>query len=158
MKTYFLTPKEIQKKWILIDAEGLVLGRLASEIAKIVRGKHKAAFTPHMDCGDRVVVINAEKVVLTGKKADHNKGKVYYWHTGYAGGIKETTAGKILRGKFPARVIEYAVKRMLTHNALRAKQMRNLFVYAGSEHPHTAQNPEKYDFGAKNRKNLNRGL
>lgn len=155
MKTYFLKQGDIHKKWILIDAAGVVLGRLAVEIAKIIRGKHKPTFTPHLDCGDKVIVINADKVVLTGNKSDHNKGKVYYWHTGYAGGIKETTAGKILRSKYPGRVIEFAVKRMINHNALRANQMRNLFIYAGSEHPHAAQKSQLYDFGAKNPKNIN---
>ena len=150
MKTFTATPSDIEKKWILIDADGVVLGRLASQVAKILRGKHKPSFTPHMDCGDNVVVINAEKVKLTGNKA---RDKVYYWHTGYPGGIKERTAGQILDGEHPERVILKAVERMITRNRLGRQQMKNLRVYAGSEHPHEAQQPETLDLQAMNAKN-----
>jgi len=129
------------------------LGRLAVEVAKILRGKNKPTFTPHMDCGDNVIVINARSVKLTGRKADRKDGKLYYWHTGYPGGIKETTAGKILEGRYPERVIELAVKRMITKNNLRNKQMSNLYIYPGENHPHQAQQPEVYDFAAQNSKN-----
>jgi large subunit ribosomal protein L13 len=125
-------PAEVEKKWHLIDAEGLVLGRLAVIIANILRGKHKPSFTPHVDCGDHVVVINADKVKLTGNKL---KQKVYYKHTGYAGGIKETTAAKVLEGRFPERVLEKAVERMIPRGPLGRDQMRALHLYAGAEHP-----------------------
>ena len=150
MKTFSATPSDIEKKWILIDADGVVLGRLASQVAKILRGKHKPSFTPHMDCGDNVIVINAEKVKLTGKKASD---KVYYWHTGYPGGIKQRTAGQIIEGKHPERVILKAVERMITRNRLGRQQMKNLRVYAGGEHPHDAQQPETLDLAAMNPKN-----
>ena len=150
MKTFSATPSDIEKKWVLIDAEGVVLGRLASQIAKILRGKHKPSFTPHMDCGDNVIVINAEKIKLTGKKASD---KVYYRHTGYPGGIKERTAGQILEGEHPERVVEKAVERMVTRNRLGRQQLKNLRVYAGSEHPHEAQQPETLDLAAMNPKN-----
>lgn len=153
MKTYSAKPSEIQKKWWVIDAQNLVLGRLAAEVANILRGKHKPTFTPHMDCGDYVIITNADQICLTGKKANPKDGKMYYRHTGFPGGIKETTAGKILRGKYPERVIEYAVKRMITRNTLGRKQLSNLYVYGGSEHPHQAQQPEHYDFASKNVKN-----
>ena len=130
-----------------------MLGRLASEIAKILRGKHKPTFTPHLDCGDYVIVINAEHIRLTGKKADSKDGKIYYRHTGFPGGIKDTTAGKILSGKYPERVVKLSVKRMITRNVLGAKQMSNLYVYSSSNHPHQAQQPEIYDFASKNIKN-----
>lgn len=152
-KTYSIKAGEISKPWILIDAKDVVLGRLASEIAKILRGKHKPTFTPHMDCGDNVVVINAKNIKLTGNKAARKDGKIYYRHTGHPGGIKETTAGKLLEGKYPERVLELAVKRMITKNTLRNRQMSNLHIYAGSEHPHSAQKPEVYDFASKNPKN-----
>ncbi|AVP88107.1 50S ribosomal protein L13 [Candidatus Phycorickettsia trachydisci] len=152
-KTYSIKAGDISKPWLLIDAKDLVLGRLASEIAKILRGKHKPTFTPHMDCGDNVVVINAKDIKLTGNKAARKDGKIYYWHTGHPGGIKETTAGKLLEGKYPERVLELAVKRMISKNTLRNRQMSNLHIYAGSEHPHSAQKPEVYDFGSKNPKN-----
>jgi large subunit ribosomal protein L13 len=152
-KTYSAKPSEIKKSWLLIDAENLVLGRLAAEIAKILRGKHKPTFTPHMDCGDNVIVINARSVALTGNKSNRKDGKIYYWHTGHPGGIKETTAGKLLEGRYPERVIEYAVKRMITHNNLRNKQMGNLYIYPGEFHPHQAQQPLVYDFASKNSKN-----
>ena len=150
MKTFSATPSDIEKKWILIDADGVVLGRLASQVAKILRGKHKPSFTPHMDCGDNVIVINAEKVKLTGKKASD---KVYYWHTGYPGGIKQRTAGQIIEGEHPERVILKAVERMITRNRLGRQQMKNLRVYAGAEHPHEAQQPETLDLAAMNPKN-----
>ncbi len=150
MRTFSATPSDIEKKWILIDADGVVLGRLASQVAKILRGKHKPSFTPHMDCGDNVIVINADKVKLTGKKASD---KVYYWHTGYPGGIKERTAGQILDGEHPERVVIKAVERMITRNALGHQQMKNLRVYAGSDHPHEAQQPETLDLAAMNPKN-----
>jgi large subunit ribosomal protein L13 len=150
MKTFSATPSDIEKKWILIDAEGVVLGRLASQVAKILRGKHKPSFTPHMDCGDNVIIINAEKVKLTGKKLSD---KIFYWHTGFPGGIKERTAGQILEGKYPERVVLKAVERMITRNNLGRQQMKNLRVYAGAEHPHEAQQPEVLDVAAMNPKN-----
>jgi large subunit ribosomal protein L13 len=150
MKTYTMTPAEVDKKWHLVDADGLVLGRMASIIANIVRGKHKPGYTPHMDCGDHVVVINADKVKLTGKKLTD---KIYYWHTGYPGGIKERTAGKILGGKHPERVILKAVERMVPRGPLGRDQMRNLRVYAGAVHPHEAQQPVPLDIAAMNPKN-----
>ncbi len=150
MKTYSATPSDIVKKWILIDADGVVLGRLASQVAKILRGKHKPSFTPHMDCGDNVIIINAEKVKLTGKKLSD---KIYYRHTGYPGGIKQRTAGQILDGKHPERVVEKAVERMITSNSLGREQLRNLRVYVGAEHPHEAQQPEALDLQAMNPKN-----
>jgi len=152
MKTYSAKASEIEKKWILIDAEGLVVGRLACIIAMRLRGKHKASFTPHMDCGDNVIVINAKKVVLTGDKL---KKKVYYHHTGYIGGIKERFAGKILAGKFPERVLEKAVERMLPRGPLGRRQLSNLRVYAGPEHPHEAQQPVTVDVAKMNPKNTN---
>jgi large subunit ribosomal protein L13 len=150
MKTYSAKPSEIQKKWFLVDADGLVLGRMAAEIAKILRGKHKTTFTPHMDCGDNVIVVNAEKVRVTGNKlAD----KIFYWHTGYPGGIKERTMGATLKGRFPERAIVKAVERMITRGPLGRQQMRNLKVYAGPSHPHEAQQPEALDLAARNAKN-----
>jgi large subunit ribosomal protein L13 len=150
MKTYSAKASEVEKKWFLIDAEGLVLGRLASIIAIRLRGKHKTTFTPHVDCGDNVIVINAEKVRLTGKKA---QDKVFYWHTGFPGGIKGQTLGHRLEGKFPERVIEKAVERMITRGPLGRQQMGNLKVYAGAKHPHEAQTPQVLDVAAMNRKN-----
>jgi len=152
MKTYSAKPSEIEKKWVVIDADGLVVGRLASIIALRLRGKHKPTFTPHMDCGDNVIVINAAKALLTGDKL---KKKVYYHHTGYIGGIKERTAGEIMRGKFPERVVEKAVERMLPRGTLGRRQLSNLKVYPGAEHPHEAQQPEALDVGAMNPKNHN---
>jgi large subunit ribosomal protein L13 len=140
----------VDKKWVLIDAEGLVVGRAASIIANILRGKHKPSFTPHVDCGDNVIIINAGKVKFTGKKLTD---KVYYRHTGYAGGIKGVTAGKVLDGRFPERVLEKAIERMIPRGPLGRQQMRNLRVFAGAEHSHEAQNPEVIDLGARNRKN-----
>ncbi len=150
MKTYSAKPADIEKNWVLIDAEGVVLGRLASLIAMRLRGKHKATFTPHMDMGDNVIVINAEKVQMTGnKRADKN----YYWHTGHPGGIKSRTAGELLEGRFPERVLTKAVQRMLPGGPLSRKQMTNLRVYAGGEHPHEAQSPEVIDVKSMNKKN-----
>jgi len=150
MKTFTATPADIEKKWVLIDAEGVVLGRLASIVAMRLRGKHKATFTPHMDMGDNVIVINADKVQMTGnKRAD----KVYYRHTGYPGGIKSQTAGEILEGAHPERVVEKAIQRMLPGNRLSRQLMTNLRVYAGAEHPHEAQQPEVLDVKSMNRKN-----
>ena len=150
MKTYTAKPAEIEKKWILIDAEGVVLGRLATIVANRLRGKHKATFTPHMDMGDNVIVINADKVQMTGnKRAD----KRYYWHTGFPGGIKHRTAGQILEGKHPERVILKAVERMLPGGPLSRKQMSNLRVYAGNEHPHGGQEPQVLDLAGMNPKN-----
>jgi large subunit ribosomal protein L13 len=152
MTTYSAKPSEIEKKWVLIDAEGLVVGRLASLIAMRLRGKHKPTFTPHMDCGDNVIVVNASKVLLTGNKL---KDKVYHWHTGYIGGIKERTAGAIMSGKYPERVVEKAVERMLPRGPLGKRQLSNLRVYAGAEHPHDAQQPQMLDVNALNAKNAN---
>ena len=140
----------VEKKWVLIDAEGLVVGRVASIIANILRGKHKPSFTPHADCGDNVIIINAVKVKFTGKKLGD---KVYYKHTGYAGGIKETTPQKVLEGRFPERVLEKAIERMIPRGPLGRQQMRNLRVFAGAEHSHEAQNPEVIDIASRNRKN-----
>ena len=151
MKTVSAKPAEIEKKWVLIDAKGLVVGRLASIIAMRLRGKHLPIFTPHVDCGDNIIVINADKVVLTGRKRDQ---KVYYHHTGYPGGIKERTAKFILDGRFPERVVEKAVERMLPRGPLGRQQLSNLRVYGGAEHPHTAQTPAVLDVGALNRKNV----
>ncbi|RBI85063.1 50S ribosomal protein L13 [Rhodosalinus halophilus] len=149
MKTYSATPADIEKKWIVIDAEGVVLGRLASIVATRLRGKHKPGFTPHMDCGDNVIVVNADKVQLTGRK----RAEKHYWHTGYPGGIKSRTKDEILTGAHPERVVMQAVKRMLPGNRLARQQMTNLRVYAGAEHPHEAQQPEVLDVKAMNSKN-----
>ena len=151
MPSFSAKPAEVQKKWVLIDAKGLVVGRLASIIALRLRGKHLPTFTPHVDCGDNVIVINADKVVLTGRKRDQ---KVYYHHTGYPGGIKERTAKFILDGRFPERVVEKAVERMLPRGPLGRQQLGNLRVYGGAEHPHAAQTPVALDVGAMNRKNV----
>ncbi len=150
MKTYTLTPSQLDKKWLLIDAEGLVLGRLASLIAQRLRGKHKTTYTPHMDCGDHVVVVNAEKVQLTGNKA---RDSVFRWYTGYPGGLKERSKGTILAGKHPERVILKAVERMMPRGPLGRRMMGHLKVYAGSSHPHEAQQPQAVDIAAMNRKN-----
>jgi large subunit ribosomal protein L13 len=150
MPTFVAKPGEVDKKWILIDANGLVVGRLAALIATRLKGKHKAIYTPHVDCGDNIVVVNAEKVVLSG---DKYTDKIYYRHTGYPGGIKELTPRQIMEGKFPERVLQKAVERMLKRGPLQRKLMRNLKVYKGAEHPHIAQNPEKLDVAKLNRKN-----
>ena len=143
-------PHEVEKKWHIVDAENLVVGRAAVVIANVLRGKHKTSFTPHVDCGDNVIVINADKVRFTGNKL---KGKIYYRHTGYAGGIKGVTAEKMLDGRFPERVLEKAVERMIPRGPLGRQQMRNLRIYNGTEHPHTAQNPEVLDIAGMSRKN-----
>jgi large subunit ribosomal protein L13 len=150
MKTFSAKPAEIDKKWVVIDASGLVVGRLASIVAMRLRGKHKPTYTPHVDDGDNVIVVNAEKILLTGKKREN---KVYRHHTGYIGGIKERTARSILEGKFPERIVEKAVERMLPRGPLGRVQLGNLRVYAGSSHPHAAQNPEPLNVAAMNRKN-----
>ena len=150
MSTYTAKPDEIQKKWILIDAKDLVVGRVASIIAMRLRGKHLPTYTPHMDTGDHVVVINADKVKLTGKKLDQRK---FFWHTGHPGGIKDRTQRQLLEGRFPERVLENAVRRMIPEGPLGRKQMGNLRVYGGAEHPHGAQNPEVLDIASMNRKN-----
>ncbi|HIF26784.1 MAG TPA: 50S ribosomal protein L13 [Micavibrio sp.] len=150
MKTYAAKPKEVEKKWVIVDAEGVTLGRLASVIALRLRGKHKPSFTPHVDCGDNVIVINAEKVRITGKKKDQD---IFYWHTGYPGGIKQRTKGEILEGKHPERVVEKAVERMLPKGPLGRRIFKNMRVYAGTEHGHEAQKPEVLDVAAMNPKN-----
>ena len=152
MSTYSAKPAEVEKKWVLIDAQGLVVGRLATIVAMRLRGKHKPTFTPHVDDGDNVIIVNAEKVVLTGRKREN---KVYYHHTGYIGGIKERTAKFILESKHPERVVEKAVERMLPRGPLGRRQMSNLRVYAGTQHPHEAQQPETLDVGSMNPKNTN---
>ncbi len=152
MQTYSAKASEIRKKWVLIDAEGLVVGRLAAIVAIRLRGKHKAMYTPHLDCGDNVIVINAEKVLLTGNK---RTDKVYHWHTGYIGGIKERRPGDFLSGKAPERVVEKAVQRMLPRGPLAKHQFANLRVYAGPDHPHAAQQPEVLDIAALSPKNTN---
>jgi large subunit ribosomal protein L13 len=151
MSTYVAKPGEVEKKWILIDADGLVVGRLAALIATRLKGKHKPIYTPHVDCGDNVVVINADKVVFTGKKYED---KLYQWHTGYPGGIKSRTPRQIIEGKHPERVVEKAVERMLARGPQQRQLMRNLRVYKGAEHPHTAQNPVPLDVAKMNRKNV----
>lgn len=150
MKTFSLKESDIIKKWILIDASGIVVGRLAAFIAKILRGKNKPEYTPYMDCGDNVVVVNAEKVCFSGNKF---KDKVYYRHTSYPGGLKSCTPKNILSGKFPDRVIKMAVKRMLDDGPMARKRLKNLYVYPGPEHKHHGQKPVQLDFGSLNRKN-----
>ncbi|MBM3565964.1 MAG: 50S ribosomal protein L13 [Alphaproteobacteria bacterium] len=150
MKSYSAKTAEVERKWFVVDADGLVLGRLASVLAMRLRGKHKPTFTPHIDCGDNIIVINAEKVKLTGKKRDN---RVFYWHTGHPGGVKGRSMGQILEGKTPERVIVKAVERMITRNALGRAQMGKLHVYAGSAHPHEAQKPEVLDVAKMNAKN-----
>ena len=150
MKTFSIKPSEIEKKWLLIDAQDLVLGRLASLVAMRLRGKHKPSFTPNMDCGDNIIIINAEKVALTGNKRQDD---IFYWHTGYPGGIKQRSKAQMLDGKYPERVIENAVQRMLPKGPLGRKILGNLRVYPGTQHPHEAQNPEILDIAAMNSKN-----
>ena len=150
MSTFSAKPADVEKKWVVIDATGLVVGRLASLIALRLRGKHKPSFTPHVDDGDNVIVINAAKVVFTGRKRDQ---KNYYHHTGFIGGIKERSAKSIFEGRFPERILEKAVERMLPRGPLGRKQLGNLRVYPTAEHPHEAQKPEALDVGAMNRKN-----
>lgn len=151
LTTRSLKPAEVTKGWLLVDAEGLVLGRLAAVIANRLRGKHKPQFTPHVDCGDHVVVINADKVRVTGNKAEQS---TFYWHTGYPGGIKGRTVRERLEGRHPERVVEKAVERMITRGPLGRRQMKNLHVYAGAEHPHAGTQPVALDVGAMNRKNV----
>ena len=149
-KTTITKPAEVEKKWVLIDATGLVVGRLATIVAMRLRGKTKVTFTPHVDDGDNVIIINAEKIVLTGRKLDQ---KNYYHHTGFVGGIKERSAKFILEGRFPERIVEKAVQRMLPRGPLGRQQFANLRVYKGAEHPHAAQSPVSLDVGALNAKN-----
>src|SRR5215207_4220540 len=151
MKTYSAKPADVTKKWVLIDAKGLVVGRLASLVSMRLRGKHLPTYTPHVDCGDNVIIINAAKVVLTGRKRDQ---KVYYHHTGFIGGIKERSAKSILEGRFPERVVEKAIERMLPRGPLFREIMGNLRVYKGTAHPHAAQQPETLDVAALNAKNV----
>jgi large subunit ribosomal protein L13 len=151
MRTHSAKPTEVQKKWFIIDAEGIVLGRMAAIVAGLLRGKHKTMYTPHIDTGDYVVIINAEKVKLTGRKAEQ---RVFYWHSGYAGGIKEHTPKSTLAGRFPERVVERAVERMMPKDSPLARaQMTKLKIYAGAAHPHEAQTPEVLDLASRNRKN-----
>jgi large subunit ribosomal protein L13 len=150
MKTYVATPANVERKWFVVDAEDMVLGRMASEIAKILRGKHKPTFSPHVDCGDHVIVVNAEKVRLTGNKRDQEK---FFWHTGWVGGIKEQTLGQRLDGSHPERVVIKAVERMITRSPLGRDIMTKLKVYAGPDHPHEAQTPEVLDLASRNPKN-----
>ncbi len=150
MKTYSAKPAEVDRRWFVVDAEGVVLGRLASQIALRLRGKHKPTYTPHIDCGDHMIVVNAEKVRLTGKKAEQD---VFYWYTGYPGGIKGRSKGQILAGRFPQRVIEKAVERMIPRGPLGRQVLRKLKVYAGPAHPHEAQQPEALDIAGMNPKN-----
>ena len=148
--TISIKPADVKKDWVLIDAEGLILGRLAAIVAARLRGKHKPIFTPHVDCGDNIIIVNAEKIKLTGKKMDDS---MFYYHTGYAGGIKGRSIKERLAGKNPQSVVEKAVERMITRGPLQRQQMKNLHVYVGPEHPHAAQQPKSLDVGALNRKN-----
>jgi large subunit ribosomal protein L13 len=148
--TISIKPADVKKDWVLIDAEGLILGRLAAVVATRLRGKHKATFTPHVDCGDNIIIVNAEKVKLTGKKMDDS---MFYYHTGYAGGIKSRSVKDRLTGKNPQSVVEKAIERMITRGPLQRQQMKNLYVYAGPDHPHAAQAPKSLDVGALNTKN-----
>jgi large subunit ribosomal protein L13 len=149
-KTTSVKPADVEKKWVVIDATGLVVGRLATLVAMRLRGKHKASFTPHVDDGDNVIIVNAEKVVFTGRKRDQ---KMYYHHTGFIGGIKERSAKFILEGRFPERIVEKAVERMLPRGPLGRQQFGNLRVYKGPDHPHQAQQPEVVEIASLNRKN-----
>ena len=150
MKSYSAKPADVIKKWFVVDADGVVLGRLASVVATRLRGKHKPIYTPHIDCGDNIIVINAGKVKLTGRKMADKK---YYRHTGYPGGVRERTVGAILKGKHPERVVIKAIERMITRNPLGRQQIRKLHVYASTKHPHEAQKPEVLDVAAMNPKN-----
>jgi large subunit ribosomal protein L13 len=151
--TLSVKPKDVQRKWYIIDATDLVLGRLACEVSRIIRGKHKAYYTPHIDCGDNVIIVNAKHVHLTGNKL---KDKLFFWHTGHPGGIKERTPEKTLASKHPERVLEKAIQRMVDRGPMGRAQMKKLFIYAGAEHPHAPQQPEVFDFAAKNPKNKKR--
>lgn len=149
-KTYVAKPSTIERKWWLIDAEDLVVGRLSTIVANLLRGKHKATFTPNIDCGDHVVIVNADKVKLTGKKYAEKK---YYWHTGYPGGIKDRTARQILEGRFPERILEASISRMISRGPLQREILGKLHIYKGAEHKHQGQNPQPFDVASKNRKN-----
>lgn len=151
--TLSIKPNDIERKWHVIDATDLILGRLATEITRLIRGKHKAYYTPNLDCGDYVIVINAKHIHLTGNKRED---KTFFWHTGYPGGIKERSPEKTLSGKHPERVLEKAVERMITRSPLGRAQMKKLFIYGGADHPHTAQQPQLFDFAARNPKNKKR--
>lgn len=153
MRSYYQKSAEVDKKWYLVDAEGMILGRLATQLANLVRGKHKPTYTPAVDDGDRVVVVNAAKVRLSGQKERNAR---FFWHTGYPGGIKSITKGEVLRGKFPERVLRAAVRRMIPRGPLGRLQLGNLKIYAGAEHPHRAQQPESLDLASRNPKNLHR--
>lgn len=153
MKTYSAKSSEIKKNWLIIDAQDIVLGRLASQVAILLRGKHKPLYTPHVDCGDHIIIINAKHIYLSGNKSNQNNGKFYYRHTGFPGGIKETTAGKILSGNHPDRVLKMAIKRMLSRNKMGSKQLTKLHVYNDCTHPHSAQKPILFDMIKKNIKN-----
>ena len=150
MKTFSLKPADVDKKWVVIDAENLVVGRLAALVASRLRGKHKPSYTPHVDCGDNVIIVNADKVALTGSKVSDKK---YHWHTGYPGGIKERTAKQYLEGRFPERVLEKAITRMIPRSPLGRTQLKNLRIYSGAEHPHEAQSPSVLDAEVLNSKN-----
>ncbi len=150
MKTYSAKLSDIENEWFVIDAKDLVLGRLAAVVATRLKGKHKVTYTPHMDCGDNIIVINAEKVATTGGKLDKEK---FYWHTGFPGGIKSRTWGEIINGKYPERLVSKAVERMLAKGPLARKQMRRLYVYKGESHPHAAQSPKVLDVASMNKKN-----
>jgi large subunit ribosomal protein L13 len=154
VKTYSVKPSNVNKTWVVIDAKDATLGRLASKVAILLRGKHKPIYTPHIDCGDNVIIINAKHVHLSGRKLDNNDGKIYYRHTGFPGGIKKTTASKILLGRHPERVIQMAIKRMLSRNKMGNKQFGNLHVYANNQHPHSAQKPIAFDISLKNTSNV----
>ncbi len=150
MSTYSAKLSDIERKWFVVDAEGLVLGRMASIVSMRLRGKHKPMYTPSMDCGDNIIIINADKIQLTGRK---RTDKEFFWHTGHPGGIKSRTMNQILEGEHPERVVIKAVERMISRNPLGRQQMRKLHVYAGPDHPHGAQNPEVLDIAAMNPKN-----
>lgn len=153
MKTFSIKPADVQKKWFVVDAEELILGRASVVIANYLRGKHKPEYTPHIDCGDNIVVINAEKIAVTGKKLDD---KIHHWHTGHPGGIKQRTLRERLEGQHPQRVIKKSVERMMPTGPLAYAQLKNLYVYAGAEHPHVAQKPEALDIASMNSKNKRR--
>lgn len=152
-KSYSLSEKEISKNWVLIDAKDVILGRLAALVATRLRGKHKSTFTPHMDCGDNIIVINAKDVKLTGNKVADKDGKKYYWHTGHPGGIKETNARDLLSGKHPERVLKKAIERMMPSNKLTNTQLKHLYIYPSAEHKHEAQQPKILDVEQLNKKN-----
>ena len=151
MRTYSAKPADVEKKWLLIDADGIALGRMAAIVAGLLRGKHKAMYTPHIDTGDNVIIINAEKIKLTGKKAEQ---RVFYWYSGFPGGLKEHTPKRTLSGAYPERVVHRAIERMMPKDSpLARSQMKKLKIYAGEKHPHEAQNPEAVDLAGRNRKN-----